>query len=81
MGKKPDIQPQGKIKLVDVPRMLASNGVSATYNACYSASVNGLIPAERTSTGSRWVVDAENFPSVIKYFSLTKEEPNDQKDS
>lgn len=80
MGKKPDATPTGKIKLVDLPRLLAANGASATYNQCYSASVNGLIPTERNSTDTRWVVDAQHLPSVIKHFSLTKEENNDQED-
>lgn len=73
MGKKPDKSPIGKIKLIDLPRELRAQGISAPYSACYSAAVNGLIPAERNATGTRWVVDAEALPTVIKHFSLLKE--------
>jgi hypothetical protein len=76
MGKKPDKAPPEKIKLVDLPRTLSAFGVTATYNQCYSAAINGSIPAERTLTGARWVVDKSQLPSVIAKFSLMKEPEN-----
>lgn len=74
MSKKPEKAPLGKIKLIDLPRTLQSTtGQSVSYAACYNAVVNGLIPAERNATGTRWLVDARQLPSVIKHFSLLKE--------
>ncbi len=79
MGKKPDVSPIGKIKLVDLPRTLIGSGVTGvSYNQCYSAAVNGLIPAERNATDTRWAVDEQNLPSVIKHFTLLKDKGNGQ---
>ena len=79
MGKKPDISPPKKVKLVDLPRTLASQGLSGiSYNTIYSAAVNGTIPAERTFSGTRWVVDESAIPQIIESFSLLKESVHDK---
>lgn len=74
MGKKPDSAPKGMIKLIDLPRLLRASGATATYSQCYTAAVNGLIDAERNSTDTRWIVDPQKLPSVIKHFSLLKDD-------
>ena len=74
MGKKPDIAPKGMLKLIDLPRLLRAQGSSATYAQLYTAAVNGVIPAERNATDTRWVVDPEKLHSVIKHFSLLKDD-------
>jgi hypothetical protein len=38
------------------------------------AVLRNSIPAERTDSGKRWVVDPKDIPSVIQHFSLLKEE-------
>lgn len=73
MGKKPDKTPPKQIKLIDLPKTLGSQGLSVTYNQCYMAAVNGTIPASRTLSGARWVVNETDIPSVIENFSLLKD--------
>lgn len=79
MGKKPDKSPIGKIKLIDLPRELRSQGMPVPYHQVYLAAVSGAIPAERNDIGTRWVVDAKAIPSVIKHFSLLKKEKQNGK--
>lgn len=73
MGRKPDKTPPHKIKLVDLPKALSAKGVNVTYIQCYNAVLNSVIPAERSASGGRWLVDERKFPSIIRKFSLLKE--------
>lgn len=74
MGRKPDKTPPSKIKLVDLPRQLKAHGLNVPYSQCYSNAINGTIPAERTASGGRWVIDEREMPSLIQKFSLLKED-------
>ena len=39
-------------------------GVSVTYRRLYSVVLDGIIPAERDATGSRWVINISDLPAI-----------------
>ena len=54
-----------KIKLSEVPRRLRNEfGVSISYRRLYTAVLDGIVPAEKDASGSRWLVDANDLPDI-----------------
>ena len=54
-----------KIKLSEVPRRLRDEfGVSISYRRLYTAVLDGMVPAEKDASGSRWLVDANDLPDI-----------------
>ena len=63
-----------KIKLSEAPRRLRDEfGVSISYRRLYTAVLDGMVPAERDASGSRWLVDADDLPEIAKTLGV---EPN-----
>lgn len=48
-----------KLKLVDVAKLCGR-----PYQDIYSRVVSGLIPAQRSENGSRWLIDEADLPSI-----------------
>ena len=56
-----------KIKLPEAPRRLRDEfGVSISYRRLYTAVLDGMVPAEKDASGSRWLVDANDLPDIAK---------------
>ncbi len=54
-----------KVKLSEVPRRLRDEfGVSISYRRVYSAVLDGIVPAEKDASGSRWLVEANDLPDI-----------------
>lgn len=59
-----------KVKLSDLPRRLRDEfGVTVSYRRLYSAVLDGLVPAERDASGSRWLIDAADLSDIAKSFA------------
>lgn len=69
-----DKAPEETIKLPDLPRALLVGGCRATYTQCYNAVIAGDIPAYRSDTGNRWLVNKADVPKVIENFSLLRKD-------
>ena len=58
-----------KIKLPEVTRHLRDDfGVSVSYRRLYTAVLDGIVPAEKDASGSRWLVDANDLPKIAEAF-------------
>jgi len=58
-----------KIKLPEVTRHLRDDfGVSVSYRRLYTAVLDGIVPAEKDASGSRWLVDADDLPKIAEVF-------------
>ena len=56
-----------KIKLSEVPRRLRDElGVSVSYRRLYTAVLDGIVPAERDASGSRWIVNPDDLPEIAE---------------
>ncbi len=67
--------PEEAIKLPDLPReLMLTGGFRATYTQCYNAVIAGDIPAYRSATGNRWLVNKTDVPKVIENFSLLRKD-------
>ena len=56
-----------KVKLSEVPRRLRHEfGVSISYRRVYSAVLDGIVPAEKDASGSRWLVDPNDLPEIAE---------------
>ncbi len=54
-----------KIKLSETARRLREDfGVSVSYRSIYHKVLDGIIPAERDATGSRWAVNDSDLPAI-----------------
>ncbi len=57
--------PVHKIKLSEIPRRLRDQfDVSVSYRRLYTAVLDGIVPAERDASGSRWLIDADDLPKI-----------------
>ena len=57
--------PVDKIKLPELPRRLGDEfGVSVSYRCLHSAVLDGIVPAERDASGSRWLIDPDDLPEI-----------------
>ena len=55
------------IKLSEVPRHLRNEfGVAVTYRRLYTAVLDGIIPAERDASGTRWLIDKDDLPEIAE---------------
>ena len=62
-----------KIKLSEIPRRLRDEfGLVVTYRRVYTAVLDGMVPAERDASGSRWLVDAGDLPGIAKTLSRSR---------
>ena len=60
-----------KIKLSEVPRHLRDEfGVAITYRRLYTAVLDGIVPAERDDSGSRWLIDKADLPEIAKTLKI-----------
>ena len=60
-----------KIKLSELPRRLRDEfGVSVTYRRLYTAVLDGIVPAERDASGSRWLIDPDDLPEIAKTLGI-----------
>ena len=58
-----------KIKLSEVPRRVREEfGVPISYRRLYNAVLDGIVPAEKDASGSRWLVDADNLSKIAEAF-------------
>ncbi len=56
-----------KIKLSEVPRRLRDQfDVSVSYRRLYTAVLDGIVPAEREDSVSRWLIDTNDLPEIAK---------------
>ncbi len=54
-----------KIKLPETARRLREDyGVVVSYRSIYHKVLDGVIPAERDATGSRWVINVSDLPAI-----------------
>ena len=56
-----------KISLIDLPRALRDQGVTANYSTVWRAAVDGRIPATRD--GRRWWIDPSDMPTIMRTLS------------
>ncbi len=57
--------PNDKIKLPETARRLREDfGVIVTYRYLYHRVLDGIIPAERDATGSRWFINISDLPAI-----------------
>ena len=64
--------PINQIKLSELPRRLRDEfGIIVSYRRVYSAVLDGIVPAEKDASGSRWVVGADDLPEIAKTFAGT----------
>ena len=55
------------IKLPEVTRHLRDDfGVSVSDRRLYTAVLDGIVPAEKDASGSRWLVDADDLPKIAE---------------
>ena len=54
-----------KIKLSELPRRLRDEfGVAISYRRIYTAVLDGIVPAERDASGSRWIIDPDDLAEI-----------------
>ena len=59
--------PTNKIQLSELPRRLRNEfGITVSYRRLYTAVLDGIVPAERDESGSRWLIDPDNLPEIVK---------------
>ena len=63
--------PVNKIKLSELPRRLRDEfGEAVSYRRLYTAVLDGIVPAERDASGSRWLVDADDLPEIAQTLGI-----------
>ncbi len=56
-----------RIKLSELPRRLRDEfGIVVSYRRLYTAVLDGIVPAERDGSGTRWLVDADDLPEIAE---------------
>ena len=66
--------PVEMIKLSEVPRRLRDQfGVTVSYRRLYTAVLDGIVPAERDASGSRWLVNAVDLSDLAQKFGAASE--------
>ncbi len=59
--------PVHKIKLSELPRRLRDQfDVTVSYRRLYTAVLDGIVPAERDASGSRWLIDPNDLPEIAR---------------
>ncbi len=55
------------IKLSELPRRRRNDfSVRVSYRRLYIAGLDGIVPAERDASGSRWLVDPNDLAEIAK---------------
>ena len=66
------------IKLSEVPRRLRKEfGVVVSYRQVYMAVLDGVIPAEKDTSGSRWLIAPDDLPKIADKLEHRADTPPD----
>ncbi len=61
--------PNNKIKLPELPRLLREKyEIKVSYRQVYGAVLDGVIPAEKDTSGSRWLIAPDDLPKIAEKF-------------